>query len=450
MNDENFHTPLAQHTKTKKMTNENNTGAGKASTHTLPAWTEMEYTTTCKNPYLATPFFVPKEAKCFLCREDGTRKEQRMIFLVFKPTSAPADAEWEDDPVPGETWVMPLGDDDELIEPAKVIFLDQDPSSLVSVVEENDQTITFDLYWRHGEVRMEKAEKNEDGHFVCRKDDFGEDGLAVTFTPEEEEGQPFVVRLQIPYLGFSLYDAEGNKLHDEVEVAHDKVDDYSYDFVGDEVNDRFTLQLDGDKLVYTCVLRPGDGQLVVRNQRDRLAVVGQIPAEGKLADLLMGAHSALVKNRNNRWRIQLEGSSIAQEAEIEVSPATLVAFAREKMTKGVDIDQLGQQLMALEGKHAFQWFWLKEDDWSHDDPMFDMFMKQLCAFSFVSQKPIQGDVIAARNNKRKIRRCARLVKAHQAGETNLWEETEEQRQEILHLFSTYHQSFVEELEEEAV
>lgn len=29
----------------------------KTNTHTLPAWTEVEYTALCKNPYLLTPFF---------------------------------------------------------------------------------------------------------------------------------------------------------------------------------------------------------------------------------------------------------------------------------------------------------------------------------------------------------------------------------------------------------
>ncbi len=48
--------------------------------HTLPIWTEVEYTALCKNPYLSTPFFIPKESKVFLCKEDGSREEQRMIF----------------------------------------------------------------------------------------------------------------------------------------------------------------------------------------------------------------------------------------------------------------------------------------------------------------------------------------------------------------------------------
>ena len=53
----------------------------KTNTHALPAWTEVEYTALCKNPYLLTPFFIPKEAKCFTCREDGTREEERMVFF---------------------------------------------------------------------------------------------------------------------------------------------------------------------------------------------------------------------------------------------------------------------------------------------------------------------------------------------------------------------------------
>ena len=73
-------------------------------------------------------------------------------------------------------------------------------------------------------------------------------------------------------------------------------------------------------------------------------------------------------------------------------------------------------------------------------------MKQLVAFSYVSQKPIQGDQLQARNNKRKIRRCAKMILAHQAGEQSLWDEDEEARKEILYLFSTFHKEFTEALE----
>ncbi len=86
------------------------------------------------------------------------------------------------------------------------------------------------------------------------------------------------------------------------------------------------------------------------------------------------------------------------------------------MAKGTDMDTLGQQLIAMEQKDPFQWFGLKDSDWSHDDPMFDMFMNQLVAFSFVTQKPIQGDQLQARNNKRKMKRCAKLIRLIKKGE----------------------------------
>lgn len=299
---------------------------------------------------------------------------------------------------------------------------------------------------RMSEVKVEKAEKTDDG-FVCRKDDFGDDGLAVTLIPEDG-GNPVVLRLQIPYIGFSLYDAEGNKVHGELSIPQDKVDDYTYEFVGDDNNDRFTLQLDSNRLVYMCVLRHEDHQLVVRNQRDRLSVVDQIPTEGKLSELLMNTNSALIKNRNHRWRIQIEGTTLSHEVELNVDAASLVAFAEEQMQKGMEIDELGQHLMALEQKYHFQWFWLSEDDWSHDNPVFDMFMKQLCAFSYVSQNPVQADALMARNYKRKIRRYSSMLKAHKRGELNLFKESDEVRAEYLRIFQGFHQPFVEAFEKE--
>ena len=416
--------------------------------HTLPQWTEVNYTAICKSPYLSTPFFVPKESEVFLCREDGSREQKRLLYWVFKPVDAPEDAEWEDDPVPGEMWLTVLADDDEEVEPVKVVYLDQDVDDFIRVSQEDDTTITFDIAWDYGDVKVEKSEKTDEG-FVCKKEDFGEEGLLLTLVPEDGK-KPFSMRLQIPYMGFSLYDKEGKKLHGDIEVPHDKIDDYTYDFVGDDNNDRFSLHLDNDKLVYMCVLRQHEAKLVVRDQRERLAIVDELPVEGKLSQLLLNAHEALVKNKNNRWRITLSGSSVVSGDELEINAESLVKYAYEQLEKaGDNIDELGSHLISLEQKHAFQWCWLKDDEWSHDNPMFDMFMKQLVAFSYVSQKPIQGDQLQARNNKRKIRRCAKMMLAHQAGEISLWDEEEESRKELLHLFSTFHKEFTEALENEA-
>ena len=416
--------------------------------HTLPAWAEIEYTASCKSPYLTSSFFMPKVSKVFLCRENGTKEETKMIFLVFKPTDVSEDAEWDDDPTPGEIWVNILGDNDEEIEPVKTIYLGMDIDDFIRVTDENEHNITFDIYWRYGEVKLEKSEHTDLG-YTCKKEDFGDDGLMITFFPKK--GKSFTMRLQIPYLGFSLYHNDDQKLHGDVIIPHDKIDDYVYDFIGDENNDRFSLHLDNDKLIYLCVFRPHENKLAVRDQREKLAIVDELPSRGKLSKLMMNAHEALVKNKNHRWHIILSGTSLEDEKETElvIEPRQMVAYAHEQFLKAdCQSDNLGVHLISLEQKYAFQWCWLKDNDWSHTEPQFDMFMKQLIAFSFINQKPIQGDLLQARNNKRKIRRCAKKILAHQADEINLWKEPIEVRQEILNLFSTYHKHFIEVLEAE--
>ncbi len=58
----------------------------------------------------------------------------------------------------------------------------QDIDDFIQVTSEDENTITFDIYWRHGDVKVEKAEKTDDG-FVCKKEDFGDEGLRLTLIP---------------------------------------------------------------------------------------------------------------------------------------------------------------------------------------------------------------------------------------------------------------------------
>ena len=147
------------------------------------------------------------------------------------------------------------------------------------------------------------------------------------------------------------------------------------------------------------------------------------------------------------------------------------AFSVFNNADAADEDAIAQRLMAMEQKYGFQWFWLSEDDWSHehleglidmdnldDDPekmmrqallfnRYETFMKRLTAFSYISQNPIQGDQLQARNNKRKIARCVRRIQAHRSGEESVWTLDEEARNEIIHFFSTFHREFTAALEE---
>lgn len=431
------------------------------------AWTEVEYSVRCMSPYISTPIYIPEETSYFLCREDGTREQHRLTFVVFRAEGADED-DWEDDPMIGRLQIGVLGEGDEEVKPVDAVYLGVEPDRFVKVVRDDESDIVFDFRWNYGNVEIDRAEKTDEG-WLLKKNDFGEDGIAVKLTPRK--GNPFTLRLVIPYVGFAITDKDDNRLTGEIEITHNDLANYNYSFVGDSSNDRFQLSLDDNKLNYMCVLTE-DGRLSVRNMRERLALVDEIDAMGSLESLMMGAHSALIKNKSSRWRIQLTGEDVEGASEIEVNGKSLARFAFEQFnTENVDENTLAQRLMQMEQRYAFQWYWLNEEDWSHEnlDGLIDMdgldedpekmmrqallfnryetFMKQLTAFSFVSQKNIQGDQLQARNNKRKIARCVRHVLAHRAGEENIWELEEEARKEIQHFHGTFHREFVAAMEE---
>ena len=437
------------------------------NTHASSAWTEVEYSTRCMNPYISSPIYVPKETSYFLCRADGSRQQCRLSFVVFRADGADAD-DWEDDPMVGSLDICVLGDGDEEVQPVEAVYLGISPDRFLSVVREDDQEIVFDFTWRQGTIEIDRAQETDEG-FVVRKDDFGDDGIVCRLTPRQ--GNPFTLRLQIPYVGFSLLDADGNKLSGDLEIAHSDIHNYSYAFVGDHSNDRFQIALDEGKLNYMCVLND-DNQLSVRDMRNRMALVKEIDLQGSLSDLLMGAHSVLVKNKMMRWRIALTGDEVEGADAVELTGVALARFAFEQFSaeESVDEDMLAQRLMHMEQHLGFQWYWLSDADWSHEnlDGLIDMdgldadpekmmrqallfnryeaFMQRLVAFSYISQKPIQGDQLQARNNKRKIARCVRHIQAHRADEANIWELDDEARREIIHFHNTFHREFAAALE----
>ena len=432
--------------------------------HSLSAWTEIEYSPRCSSAFLSAPIFIPEETKYFLCHADGSRKEARLTFVVFRDTADGEEAEWEDDPIIGNMQLCVLGDGDEEVSPVNVTYLGVRPEEFIKVVNDDDDTISFSIAWPYGSVTIDKSEQDGD-IFTIKKESFGEDGIVCQLTPHR--GSAFSIRLQIPFTGFMLKDANGNAVEGDMEINHNDIDDYTYAFIADGKHDRFSISLDDNKLNYLCVARE-DGTLAVRDMRERLQIVTEIECEGRLSQLLMGAHALLVKNKNSRWRITLTGGSIEVSDELECDPVSLARFAFTQFS-GIEADgkeALASQLILLEEKMNFQWYWLNEEDWSHENleglidmegiesnpekmmqqallfNRFETFMKRLSALSFVSEKPIQADQLQARNNKRKIARCVKHVLAHQNGKENIWELDDESRSEILHFFGSYHREFV--------
>lgn len=428
----------------------------------------MEYSARCQSPYITTPIYLPKETTYYLCRPDGTRQQSRLTFVVFRAVGAGED-EWEDDPMVGNLEVCVLGDGDEEVKPVEAVYLGDDPEDFVTVVREDDNEIVFDLYWSYGDVSVEQAQETDEGWLV-KKDLIGEDGILCRLTPCK--GEPFTIRLCIPYIGFSLKDATDNNVQGDIEVNHKDAASYAYMFVGNDTNDRFQLSLDGGRLSYMCVAND-EGTLSVRNIHDNLSLVTELPLQGTLDELLMGAHSALIKNKSARWRVELVGDEVEGADSLELNGVSLARFAFGLFTaeENVDEDSIAQRLMHMEQRLGFQWFWVDEADWSHEnmeglmdmegldaDPekmmrqallfnRYETFMRRLCAFSYATHNNIQGDQLQARNNKRKIARCVRRVLAHRAGEESLWSLDEEARRENLHFFSTFHREFTQALEE---
>ncbi len=413
------------------------------TTHSLPVWTEVNYGALCTNPYLSTPVFVPGETGIFLCREDGSRKEMRLTFTVFKSLDSD---EWEDDPMIGNILMEALGDADEEVEPVQIVNLGVSPDKFISVVREDANDIVFNISWEYGDVEIKHAQITNEGYLI-HKSDFGDDGIECKLSPHFENS--FTINIQIPVTGFSLHDAEDNLIHGNLETSPSNADKYTYSFISDGSNDRFSIVLEEGKLNYLCVLRE-DGSIAIRNQRDHLSLVGNIPAEGTLSQLLMGTHDMLVKNKNSRWHVTIAATiSDNSEEEFNCSPSSLIEYAYGKFTSTPESEQgnMANDLLLLERKYFFQWFWLDKTAWEEkDDNEFNIFMLQLTALSYLAQKPIQGDQLQARNDKRKITRCAKRLAAYKKGEENIWSLSEEERQENLHFFLTYHREFLQILD----
>lgn len=191
------------------------------------------------------------------------------------------------------TLVAVLGDGDEEVKPVEAVYLGDAPEDFLTVVREGDNEIVFDFYWSYGDGVEQAQETDEE--WLVKKDLIGEDGILCRLTPRK--GEPFTIRLCIPYIGFSLKDALTTTCRATSRVNHKDAASYACMFVGNDTNDRFQLSLDGGRLSYMCVAND-EGTLYISNIHDNLSLVTELPLQGTLDELLMGAHSALIKNKS--------------------------------------------------------------------------------------------------------------------------------------------------------
>ncbi len=425
-------------------------------------WTEVNYHPENYNPFVKTPL-LDRSTLFSLCREGREPEQVRQSFVVFRQKGGD---EWEDEAPIGRIEAMVLGDDDEEVQPVEVCNLGIAPDRFLTMVRQNGEATVFQVSWPHGEVTLKGAKTVDDGYEV-RKADFA-DGhdLTCTLTPADG-GAPFTLHLQLPFAGFNLCAADGSMVVGDLEVPATELPGYTYKFVGSEGDDRFAVSLDDLSQAYQYIWYE-DGTLSVRDQRKGMAKVGEVPAQGKLTHLLMGSRNALIKHKDTRWRITVAKAHtvMTDEGMTTADPVELSRHVFSQLLKdGTQEDQLAETLLLMEDHLAFQWFWLRPEDWSYEHltglidldgvdqnqqkmmeqalryNRFDAFMQRLRRLSLAQQTPVQADALQMRNNKRKIARCISRLDRHGTGEEPLWTLDVETRQENLHFFKSFHSAF---------
>ena len=272
---------------------------------------------------------------------------------------------------------------------------------------------------------------------------------------------------------FELLDAEDRPHQGELVVDPATAKKYQYQFVGTPNDDRFTIAINGGLHILLCIWQEDD-TLTLRDHKNGLAVVGTIPAKGSLTELMMQGDEALVKYKEHRWHIAVKSQLTAEEDLPECTPSALVAhaFHAYRQTEDNGRERLEHELLGMEERLCFQWFWMDEKEWDFDHigPLLDVdkvagdpqemmrlalvydnfcaFMRRLSALSYKNGGRIEVDQLQARNNKRKIARCVRHIAKHRSGEINIWELEESAREEIVKLFRIFRNEFVKELEAE--
>lgn len=289
------------------------------NTFSNDVWTEAEFTSTCYNPYVKEPFFNEDETTIFLCRENGERKAVRYSSVVFRKKGS---EEWEDDLMTGVIEAQALGVGSEEPQPVTLYNLDVDVADFVKVVAQDTDGVTFAVDYPDGKVEIAGAQTVDEGFRITKEQLMKGDDLVMTLTPDD--GEAFNLNLTIPFVGLIIRDGEGNAVSGVLDIPFEEIMTYTYSFKGNENDDRFAISFNNDKKIYQYILHD-ENKLSIRNKKDHMAKVGETDAEGRLALLLQGIPSAVIKHGDQRWRISI----VAERAEENTEDAEKTEVAME-------------------------------------------------------------------------------------------------------------------------
>ena len=262
-------------------------------------WTEIDYQPESYNPSVGTPIYFPKYAQFFRCKSDAERRTAPMSIVVFRQQGA---EDWEDDAPIGAIQAQVLGDGDEELRPIDLFYLGVDPQGVARLEDQNDHTTVISFRWPFGEITIPGATKTDRGFEI----DNSLLAAGQTFTAQltvHQTGHTFQLPLSVPVIGLTIRNAQGEAVSGALDIPFEEIMDYTYEYKGNEKNDRFAISFNNDKRIYLYILN--GTRLSIRDKRDKMAKVGETDASGRLAMLLQGEAHTVIKHKDQRWRINV-------------------------------------------------------------------------------------------------------------------------------------------------
>jgi len=199
------------------------------SSNTPLFWTEQ----TPRQIYLpevVEPLYNANDCRYSLCTNvGGIVKKQKINNVQFRNASS---KDWRILPSLGEILARVKEPNGNFVYPARMINVGGDIA--FGIIEASAESCKIKLTWEHGEIATEDGNLIDEGTWEFEKKD-DRNIAKFTLTPYDTE-IPFGISVRLPFVGFSIVDAEGNIVENGGTIAYADIDRYQYHIVGESVS----------------------------------------------------------------------------------------------------------------------------------------------------------------------------------------------------------------------
>lgn len=238
---------------------------------------ELDWTEIISYPLLQPNVIEPlydaadaKFARCYNDSENNIVRHQRTALFRSK-----WDSEWKTEAPYGEIFVRATDGNNKYITPTE--FINVGDQLLVATVKSDKDTCQMRVLWPYGQVACKEGRKEANDIWIVNKEDCKDDPHHIHFvlTPKENGKNAFTLTIRAPFKDFSIYDAHGNNVENDVYIPFADVDKYQYHLVGQDVKE-FTYGKHKRQLRWI-----GDELWIIEGGKHK----HQIPPEGSLLQL---------------------------------------------------------------------------------------------------------------------------------------------------------------------